>query len=202
MGEPPRYRVESGESIVDVKLASIDRVFDNRDPAPFRERDLDPQLAEYLVDAAEDLASHERFRVIFWLEQPCAPGELEAPYRSFFAYELDRLDRARRRQRRVGWITLAFALVSIVVLVSLAELVERVIAGSLGAGLKEGLLISGWVLMWRPIEVLVYDRIPWRRSRRVLRRLLEMPVDIRSAVPAMSRAPAGPSDSTPRSNRH
>ncbi len=179
MPEVPRYRVEDGESIVDIKLASVERVFDNRDPAPFRERDLDPQLAEYLVDSGEDLGSQERFRIVFWLEQPCSAGEIETPYRAYFNYELDRLDRARRRQRRVGWFTLALAMVSIVVLLSISEVVTRVIAGSIGAGLKEGLVISGWVLMWRPIEVLVYDSIPWRRSRRVLRRLLAMPVDVR-----------------------
>jgi hypothetical protein len=65
---------------------------------------------------------------------------------------------------------------------SISGLLGRLISGSIGAGLREGLLISGWVLMWRPIEVLVYDSIPWRRSRRVLRRLIEMPVDIRSGA--------------------
>jgi hypothetical protein len=178
--ETPRYRVEDGESIVDIKLASVERVFDNRDPAPFRERNLDPQLVEYLVGAAEDLVSHERFRIIFWLEQPCPPGEIEVPYRAHFEYELERIDRVRRRQRRAGWIALALAIVSIVVLVSLSELVARLIAGSIGAGLKEGLVISGWVLMWRPIEVLVYDSIPWRRARHVLRRLVAMPIEVRA----------------------
>jgi hypothetical protein len=69
-------------------------------------------------------------------------------------------------------------------LVSISEVVARVITGSIGAGLKEGLVISGWVLMWRPIEVLVYDSIPWRRSRRVLRKLLAMPIEVRAGADA------------------
>ena len=184
MAETPRYRVDDGESIVDIKLASIEHVFDNRDPAPFRERDLDPQLVEYLVGAAEDLVSRERFRVIFWLDKLCSSGEIELPYRAYFQFEIERLERARRRQRRAGWVTLFLAIISIVVLVSLSEVVARVITGSIGAGLKEGLVISGWVLMWRPIEVLVYDSIPWRRSRRVLRRLLAMPIEVRAGTDA------------------
>lgn len=180
MAEPPRYREENDESIVDLKLAAIEQLFDNRDPAPFRERDLDPQLVEYLVDAAEDLVSRERFRIIFWLEQPCSPREVEIPYRAHFEYELTRLDRARHRHRRVGWVTLGLAIVAIVLLVTLSELVEGMIGGRVGAGLKEGLMISGWVLMWRPIEVLVYDSIPWRRTRRILRRLLATPIEVRS----------------------
>lgn len=178
MSDAPRYRVENGESIVDVRLTSIEQLFDNRDPAPFRERDLDPQLVEYLVDVGEDLVAHARFRIIFWLDTPCALHEIEVPYRAHLQYELSRTDRVRRRHRRAGWFTLGLAFVSIVILVSLSELVGRIVPGTLGAGLREGLLISGWVLMWRPIEVLVYDSIPWRRSRRVLQRLIDAPIEV------------------------
>jgi hypothetical protein len=180
MAESPRYRTENGETVIDVKLGTIEHLFDNRDPAPFRERDLDPQLVEYLIDAGEDVVTHDRVRGVFWFERPCSPHEVEAAYRGHFAYELARNDRVRRRHRRAGLVTLAIAIVSIVVLVSLSEVVASVIGGSIGAGLKEGLVISGWVLMWRPIEVLVYDAIPSRRKRRVLRKLLAMPLDVRS----------------------
>lgn len=46
--------------------------------------------------------------------------------------------------------------------------------------LRARLIEAYWVLMWRPIEVLVYDSIPWRRTRRVRRRLLAMPIEVRS----------------------
>lgn len=49
--EHSRYRVENGEASVDVRIAKIEQLIDNRDPAPFRERDLDPDLVEYLLDA-------------------------------------------------------------------------------------------------------------------------------------------------------
>jgi hypothetical protein len=68
----------------------------------------------------------------------------------------------------------------VVVLVGLAELIARVITGTLGAGIKEALVISGWVLLWRPVELLIYDGIPGRRQRRVLRRLLEASIEIRA----------------------
>jgi hypothetical protein len=66
----------------------------------------------------------------------------------------------------------------------LAELVARVIAGTLDAGIKEALVISGWVLLWRPIGLLIYDGIAWRRQRRVLRRLLEASIEIRAGDPS------------------
>jgi hypothetical protein len=177
--DAPRYRIDNGEAIVDVRVTSVGNLFDNRDPAPFRQRDLDPALVEYLVDAGYDVAAAERVRIVFRVKEACAPSDVENGVHAHFEYELARLQRKRREQMRTGWVTLAVAIVAVVALVGLAELVERVIAGTLGAGIKEALLISGWVLMWRPIELLIYDGIPWRRQRRVLRRLLAASIEIR-----------------------
>jgi hypothetical protein len=178
--ERDRYRTENDVHVIDVRVGSIEQLFDNRDPAPFRERDLDPDLVEYLLAASEDLAPLGRFRLVFWLEKPCQPGEIEEACRAHFEYEIDRLDRTRRRLRRSGQLALVIALLIITVLLSLSQLVARLMPGQLGAGLKEGLVISSWVVMWRPVEVLIYDGIPWRRERRVMRRVLEAPIEIRA----------------------
>lgn len=45
----------------------MEQLFDNRDPAPFRDRDLDPGLVEYLLDGARDLASVTPLGVEIWL---------------------------------------------------------------------------------------------------------------------------------------
>src|SRR5512132_2113092 len=100
MAERSRYRIENEEPIIDGRVASVERLFDNRDPAPFRARDLDPSLIEYLIGAAEDLVGSDRLRVVFWIEKPCEPGEIDAAFHAHFEYELDRLRRDRRRQLR------------------------------------------------------------------------------------------------------
>jgi hypothetical protein len=41
------------------------------------------------------------------------------------------------------------------------------------------LIISGWVLMWRPLDILVYDRITWLRNRRVLESIRDAAVVVR-----------------------
>ena len=37
--------------------------------------------------------------------------------------------------------------------------------------LEEGLVVAGWVAMWRPMEIFLYERRPIRRERRIYRRL-------------------------------
>jgi hypothetical protein len=43
---------------------------------------------------------------------------------------------------------------------------------------EEGLLILGWVAMWRPIELLLYDWRPQRRMRLTHENLARMRVEI------------------------
>src|SRR5687767_5358292 len=100
------YRTENGDAILDVRVSKLDRLFDNRDPAPFRERDLDPALVEYLVDWARDVPRSERMRVVFWIGEPCPPEEVQAAVRTHFEYEIDRAIRRRREHLRTGWVAL------------------------------------------------------------------------------------------------
>ena len=184
MSDTSRYRSEDGVPCIDIKLQTVEQIFDNRDPAPFRERDLDPDLADLLLDAGEDLFGEDRYKVVFWLDKPCPAGEIETAFRAHFEYTIERLRRARQRRRRVGQVSLLIGLVLVVALLALAQVVGKSVGGAVGAGLREGLVISCWVVLWRPIEILVYDWIPTRHERRVAAKLLAAPVEVRGAATA------------------
>lgn len=173
MKAPPRYRLEDGAPCVDVRATTVEQLFDNRDPAPFRDRDLDPDLVEYLTGCADDLRGHGRWRVIVWLAAPRPGGDVAAAFRAHFQDELDRLERRRRSQRRIGQVAALVGAIALFALVSLARLAAR------WPVLREGLLILGWVALWRPVEDLIYDWLPVHHQRRVLRDLLAAPVELR-----------------------
>ncbi len=176
----PRYREEEGQPCVDVRVPAIEHLFDKRDPAPFRDRDLDPGLREYLYESAEDLLSRGPPRLVFWLEKPCERDALEVPVREHFTYELERLTRGRHRDVRLGFVTLLIAFGLIALFIGVAQVVALELPNAFGAALKEALTISGWVLLWRPVEVLIYDGLPWRHRRKVLQNLLAAPVFVRA----------------------
>jgi hypothetical protein len=79
-------------------------------------------------------------------------------------------------------VALLFAVLLIVTLLSLSELIATMVPGLLGTGLKESLAISSWVVMWRPIEILVYEWIPVRYERKVVSALLEASIEVRSGT--------------------
>jgi hypothetical protein len=176
-----RYRVERDETCIDVKARTVETLFDNRDPAPFRERDLDPDLAEYLHDAAEDLVAVSRTRIVIWLENPCAPGEIEQALQAHWERELERIRRASVRRRRTAHVALFVGILLLAALLSLARLIPRAVPGAVGEIVGEGLTVAGWVALWRPFEFLLYDWIPPRHERRLLEKLRVTPVEIRAA---------------------
>jgi hypothetical protein len=59
----------------------------------------------------------------------------------------------------------------------------REVALSFGSGtifhiIGEGMLISGWVAMWRPLEIFLYEWVPIRRRCRILAKLAKTPVKV------------------------
>lgn len=180
MSTQPRYRSEEGVPCIDVNLTKIEQLFDNRDPAPFRERDLDPDLEEYLYDAAEDLHASKQLRIVFWIDEPAARGdEIEPAVRSHIGATIERNERNHRRRQRSRSIALVFALGLMAALVTLSQLLAARLSASLATVLREGLAISAWIVMWRPAEGLIYDWIPLRRERTIWKRLLAAPIDVR-----------------------
>lgn len=174
----PRYRIEDGIHCVDVKINTIEQLFDNRDPAPFRERDLDPDLMEYLIAASEDLHPLGPFKIVFFIARTCTPEEVTSGVRNHLEYELERIDRGRRRYRRDGQVALAIGVVLLVALLSASSLLTGYESRAIAA-VREGLAILSWVLLWRPVEALLYEWLPIRRERKVMVRLLEAPIDVR-----------------------
>src|SRR5438874_9208395 len=43
---------------------------------------------------------------------------------------------------------------------------------------RESLTIAGWVAMWRPMQIYLYDWWPVRRRRRIYEKLSHMPVEV------------------------
>jgi hypothetical protein len=51
-------------------------------------------------------------------------------------------------------------------------------AGTWASILRESLTIAGWVAMWRPMQIYLYDWWPLRLRGRIFAKLSHMPVEI------------------------
>lgn len=168
---------------IEVHVACIDQLFNSIDPSPFLARDVDPVAHEYIVDSSKALPKDAQLRLLVHLDQ--APGDqtqltlVDKAIRTHFEAHarITRLQLAElfRRGRTSLMIGLSFLTLSMV----FVEFSKSAIpAGNMTAILRESLLIGGWVAMWRPMEIFLYDWWPVMARIRNFDRLANMPVRI------------------------
>jgi hypothetical protein len=167
--------------VIEVHVAELNQLFNAIDPAPFRQRDLDPDAEEFIVSWARELHSDEPLALVVHLDRPAGlpeePAILRDAIREFFS---QRAQVSRRRLRQLfqrGRKSLVIGITFLSASLLLGDVIARLLGeGRVGGLLREGLLIGGWVAMWRPIEVFLYDWWPIRADAQLADRLSAMPV--------------------------
>lgn len=182
--EPTRYRVEAGRAYIDLDVRHTAQLFDSRDPAPFHERDLDEDAVAYLLGAAREIPRHDKLAIVVAVtDEPIGLGDavIVEAIRAHFANTRVQIGRQLRAHVRRGRTFLAIAFSILAICLGLAEVVGSAGVGRVGDVLREGLVITGWVALWRPLEALLYDWWPLIDERRLVDRILEAPVTVRRA---------------------
>lgn len=174
---------------IDLHLREVAQLFDSLDPCPFYERDLDADAEEYIVASAQELPQRPQVIVVY-LDQSSGEAEearnLEKAIHEHFARKLELANRELRVLLRRGWISLLIGLAFLGMLLGLSEVVLRQMTpGPLAAVLRESLVIGGWVALWRPLEIFLYDWWPIVGRRKTYALLARVPVNV---VPAHESA--------------
>jgi len=179
------------ESIA-VHVATVQHLFDSLDPAPFRERDLDPKVEQYIVGWARELPPRRPLALVVHLDQ-AGPGDealLQRAVREYFQQRAVAERRALRHLLHIGRVSLAIGLVVLAVAMVLGDLLS-VLVGRYAYGeiIAHSLLIGGWVALWRPLEIFLYEWWPIRADAKLYDRLSAMPVRVVDS-PGHEHAPA------------
>jgi hypothetical protein len=185
--------VPTDPSTIQIRIHEVRQLFNSIDPSPFRQRDLDPDCEEFIVSWAREMPPDRALQVEIRLdrEQPAElVAEVPSAVRGHFAREASLQDLRRRRIVREGRLSLAIGLVLLVLCEGAAALVPTARLGTAGEILRESLIIAGWVVMWHPLEVLLYGIWPVVRERRLLQRLAAADVRLAPSAGAVSTADA------------
>lgn len=179
-----RYRREGDVTLIELKLLRVEQLFNSLDPSPFHEKDLDREAEAYIVDSLRDLPPRTPVKLVVYLppEALIEPEAKAAPdaIRHYFVYCHTAALRRLRLLLREGRTTLLLGLVFLFSCIALRQIFLRPPLTTFGGILNEGLLILGWVAMWRPVETLLYDWWPLRRLARIYAELAGIDVELRS----------------------
>ena len=75
----------------------------------------------------------------------------------FFRYKAEITRRQLRQLLRQGRVSLLIGISFVVVCLLAADVVREFASGPFATILHESLIIVGWVAMWRPLQIFLYD---------------------------------------------
>jgi hypothetical protein len=181
-GLESRYRKHGESILIELKLHDVMQLFNSLDPSPFHEKDLDDDAVEYIVGTAQEFPLKTPLRLHLHVPPEAATKKSSEnvgdAIRNFFEYRTEVADRELRQKLRQGRASLVIGLLFLFSCVSARALVAPVGNGMLHDIVQEGLLISGWVAMWRPIQIFLYDWWPIRHRRQLYHKLSHLKVEV------------------------
>ncbi len=164
---PPVHQIE-------LRVGRIAELFNSLDPTPFHHRDLDRDAEAFLENWALEFPQGSHFRILVHIEQ--MPPDDPAPMvseaiRNYFDDKSLLAKRSLRLLLIEGRTSLVIGLGFLALCLFGAELLSVFASNTFLKLLKESLLIGGWVAMWRPLQIFLYEWWPIVRRRRIYRNL-------------------------------
>jgi len=180
-----RYRFEDGKTCIDIHLKSPQQIFDSRDPAPFLERELDPQAVEYLKASAEDIPLKEALKIVISFSDNKGKETIEAStialaVKNHFDYEMEILRMQLRSTRRRGQFFLIIGFLFMVLCLLFSQAIRSFPDFWMKSVLYEGFVIGAWVALWRPIDLFLFDWWPLVEKMKYCKKLIEAIVEVRA----------------------
>ena len=173
--------IPDGVHRIEVRVSELRRLFNAIDPSPFRDRDLEPAAEAFIVDWSRDLPADARLALVVYLERRNGSEDeasvLRDAIHQFFRLRADGARRSLRALFRRGRVSLGIGLAALALSIAIGDALATYLPREgIALLLSESVLIGGWVAMWRPLEVFLYDWWPIRADARLFDRLSVMPV--------------------------
>jgi hypothetical protein len=166
---------------ISLKLRDINQLFNSMDPSPFVEKDLDDDAEEFIVSWAQEFSPNATLKLRIYLDQWPAedPKELiRTAVHNHFAHRAKIIDLEFKRLLRQGRTSLFIGLLFLAACLILSRMLLGHDAGTWASIVRESLTIAGWVAMWRPMQIYLYDWWPLLRRSRIYAKLSHMPVEL------------------------
>ncbi len=174
-----RYSLtEDNKIIIDIAAGKVGDLYNDLDKhAPYRKKELDPELVDYLIDSTSEIGTKD-FVIQFRLAE-LADGKLTSRVKTslhnYFQYLIALEFRELARMTRSSFILLTIG----VVILSCSVLLNEKIAGHetvIANVFAEGLNVAAWVSLWNAIANFLIDWAPRRRKIKMYQRISKAPI--------------------------
>jgi hypothetical protein len=158
-----------------LRVRELAQLFNSMDPSPFLNKDIDPDAENFIENWALGFSPESRFHITIHIEQWPTDGDpnelLTGAIHNHFALKEERTGTVLKNLLRQGRISLVIGLFFVILCLLGADLIGN-IGNNTGTTIaRESLTIVGWVAMWRPLQIFLYDWWPLLRQIRFYKRL-------------------------------
>ena len=164
-----------------LKLENVDKILIAPREVFYGKRMLNHNAEEFLIEEAEKHPSRSAIYLKVYLPPDALnrAQEIEAAVHQHFTYRKNKSLRQLNRTLQFGWTSLLIAIVFLSLLVFFTLLViRRIPEGGLSIIFREILIILGWVALWRPADLLLYEWRQFKRDAGLFERLAQCRIEV------------------------
>lgn len=166
--------------VIDIALDSYTDIFNEYDPSPFKKRDLNPELLDYLEDCSTDIPL--KYPIVIQFNLPKEKHDLMKEtkikdgfksYYSFLSFS------AEKDYKKLIIQNIYNVLISIFLLLAgfTLEVYFSHIDFLFTTILSNIIVIGGWVFMWQAISMMAFERRSYKEKYLKYKRFTKAPIE-------------------------
>ena len=160
---------------LELRVSELVQLFNSLDPAPFLNKDLDRAAEAFIETWALEFPRDSRLQITIHLAHHPADGNPTAlmteAIHNYFEYKAGLVRGELRQLLKRGRASLFIGLAFVTVCLIGADAIAGLNTSNVSTIARESLTIIGWVAMWRPVEIFLYDWWPLVRRIQVYKNL-------------------------------
>jgi len=142
---------------------------------------LHPDVEEFIIEESEKLQRNSDFHITIQIteEQSFNMKEISFIIHKHFKNKRDQSSYEIKKILRLGWRSLFIGFAFLIIMFLLTKtLMTFLPENPLMVTLRELFIILGWVALWRPAELLLYEWRPYKRNEKLFDRIAKCRVQV------------------------
>ena len=161
--------------IIEIALDSYSDIFNDFDPSPFKRRDLNPDLFNYLEDCSTDIPLKYPIIIQFNIPKGMHLSSQEQRIKDGFKTYYSYLQFTEQNKYKTLFIqSIRNSLVAFLLL--LIGLTLEFHSNIIISALSNVIIIGGWVFIWQAISLMVFERNKYKYKILNYKRISDAPV--------------------------
>jgi len=166
---------------ITLRLQSVEQMLLTSDAPLYSKRILKEDIETFIVEEAADIKPGVQINIIVHIpvDEVERAEEVVTAIHRHFDLQKHKSEKQLKQTLRLGWRSLFIGFVFLCIMYLLTQAISHLLPkGGLATTIHEFLIILGWVALWRPAELLLYEWYPFRRDADLFERIERSKIEV------------------------